>query len=157
MMYKFTGFTEKANVALNRAIEKAEELGHTYIGSEHLLLGLLAEEGGVAYAALTAAKADADAVEDLIRSTIGIGSPTVLTANDFTPRCKNIIMNLSVAQARAAGQSYVGTEHLLAALLKETDSAAVTILRELNVSVQDVQANLAKAMSGASYKCPSDA
>ena len=157
MMYKFTGFTEKANVALNRAIEKAEELGHTYIGSEHLLLGLLAEEGGVAYAALTAAKADADAVEDLIRSTIGIGSPTVLTANDFTPRCKNIIMNLSVAQARAAGQSYVGTEHLLAALLKETDSAAVTILRELNVSVQDVQANLAKAMSGGSYKSPSDA
>ena len=85
MMYKFTGFTEKANAALNRAIEKAEELGHTYIGSEHLLLGLLSEEGGVAYAALTAAKASADTVEDLIRSTIGIGSPTVLTANDFTP------------------------------------------------------------------------
>ena len=157
MMYKFTGFTEKANVALNRAIEKAEELGHTYIGSEHLLLGLLAEEGGVAYAALTAAKASAESVEDLIRSTIGIGSPTVLTANDFTPRCKNIIMNLAVQQARAMGQSYVGTEHLLAALLKESDSAAVTILRELNVPLQDVQANLAKAMSGGSYKSPTDA
>ena len=157
MMYKFTGFTEKANAALNHAIEKAEQLGHTYIGSEHLLLGLLAEPGGVAYAALTEAKADAQAVEDLIRTSIGIGAPTVLTQNDFTPRCKHIIMNLAVAQARAMGHSYVGTEHLLFALLHESDSAAVAILRELNVSLQDVQNNIVKAMSGAgSYKSPAE-
>ena len=157
MMYKFTGFTEKANAALNHAIEKAEQLGHTYIGSEHLLLGLLAEPGGVAYAALTEAKADAESVEDLIRTSIGIGAPTVLTQNDFTPRCKHIIMNLAVAQARAMGHSYVGTEHLLVALLHESDSAAVAILRELNVSLQDVQNNIVKAMSGAgSYKSPAE-
>ncbi|MBQ7546921.1 MAG: ATP-dependent Clp protease ATP-binding subunit, partial [Clostridia bacterium] len=156
-MYKFTGFTEKANAALNHAIEKAEQLGHTYIGSEHLLLGLLAEPGGVAYAALTEAKADAESVEDLIRTSIGIGAPTVLTQNDFTPRCKHIIMNLAVAQARAMGHSYVGTEHLLVALLHESDSAAVAILRELNVSLQDVQNNIVKAMSGAgSYKSPAE-
>ena len=157
MMYKFTGFTEKANAALNHAIEKAEQLGHTYIGSEHLLLGLLAEPGGVAYAALTEAKADAESVEELIRSSVGIGAPTVLTQNDFTPRCKHIIMNLAVAQARAMGHSYVGTEHLLFALLRESDSAAVAVLRELNVSLQDVQNNLVKAMSGAgSYKSPAE-
>ncbi|MDD6061990.1 MAG: ATP-dependent Clp protease ATP-binding subunit, partial [Oscillospiraceae bacterium] len=152
-MYKFTGFTEKANAALNAAIEKAEEMGHTYIGSEHLLLGLLNEQGGVALSALSAAKITADSVENMIRNTVGIGVPTILSPNDFTPRCKHIIMDVAIAQARAMGHSYVGTEHLLFALLKETDSAAVTILRELGASVQDILTNLTKAMgSGGNYK-----
>ena len=158
MMYKFTGYTEKANTALNAAIDKAERMGHAYIGTEHLLLGLLQETGGVAASALSAAKADADSVEQLIRSTVGIGTPTVLTPNDFTPRCKHIIMDLALSQARAMGQSYVGTEHLLSALLKETDSAAVTILRELDVSVSDVAAALQKSMGSAgSYKSSAEA
>ena len=153
MMYKFTGFTEKANAALNAAIEQAENMGHTYIGSEHLLLGLLNEQGGVALSALSAAKVTADSVEQVIRSTVGIGVPTILSPNDFTPRCKHIIMDVAIAQARAMGHSYVGTEHLLMALLKETDSAAVTILRELGASVQDVLTNLTKAMgNGGNYK-----
>ena len=153
MMYKFTGFTEKANAALNAAIEKAEGMGHTYIGSEHLLLGLLNEQGGVALSALSAAKITADSVENMIRNTVGIGVPTILSPNDFTPRCKHIIMDVAIAQARAMGHSYVGTEHLLFALLKETDSAAVTILRELGASVQDILTNLTKAMgSGGNYK-----
>ncbi len=157
MMYKFTGFTEKANAALNAAIEKAEQMGHTYIGTEHLLLGLLAEQGGVAADALRQAKADGKQIEELIRSTVGIGSPTVLTPNDFTPRSKHIIMNVAVSGARALGHSYVGTEHLLAALLQESDSAAVTVLRELNVPVQDVRQNLQKAMSGSgNYKTPAE-
>ena len=153
MMYKFTGFTEKANAALNAAIEQAENMGHTYIGSEHLLLGLLNEQGGVALSALSAAKVTADSVEQMIRGTVGIGVPTILSPNDFTPRCKHIIMDVAIAQARAMGHSYVGTEHLLMALLKETDSAAVTILRELGASVQDILTNLTKAMgSGGNYK-----
>ena len=158
MMYKFTGFTEKANAALNTAIEKAEALGHTYIGSEHLLLGLLHEKGGVAETALSGAGITADSAENLLRNTVGIGVPTVLTPNDFTPRCKHIIMDVAVAQARALGHSYVGTEHLLFALLKEGDSAAVAILRELNVSVQDILTGLTKSMSsGGSYKSGADA
>ena len=153
MMYKFTGFTEKANLALNAAIEKAENMGHTYIGTEHLLLGLLQDKGGVAASALSAAKADGAAAEELIRATVGIGSPTVLTPNDFTPRCKHIIMDVANMQAHAMGHSYVGTEHLLSALLKETDSAAVTILRELGVSLTDVSAALQKTLGSAgSYK-----
>ena len=61
-MYKFSGFTEQANAALNTAIESAEQLGHTYIGTEHLLLGLLHEKRGIAADVLSAAKADADRV-----------------------------------------------------------------------------------------------
>ena len=156
MMYKFTGFTEKANAALNAAIDKAEQMGHTYIGTEHLLLGLLSETGGAATDVLRQAKADARQIEELIRATVGIGSPTVLTPNDFTPRCKHIIMDVAVTGARALGHSYVGTEHLLAALLQESDSAAVTVLRELNIPVQDVRQSLQKTMSGGNYKSPAE-
>lgn len=90
-MYRFTGFTQKANEALNNAITAAEDLGHTYVGSEHLLLGLLSENGGMAYTALSARKVTYAEVESIIKSSVGIGSPTVLSPNDFTPRAKNIM------------------------------------------------------------------
>ena len=66
-LYRFTGFTQKANAALNSAVSAAENFGHTYVGSEHILLGLLAESGGMAYTALTAAKVTYDNVEKIIR------------------------------------------------------------------------------------------
>ena len=118
-MYKFTGFTQKANTALNAAIEYAENLGHTYIGSEHLLLGLLSSEGSVAYTALTARNITADNVETAVRNSVGIGTPTVLSPNDFTPRSKNII-ETAVTIARSLGHGYVGTEHLLIAILRDS-------------------------------------
>jgi len=111
-MYKFTGFTEKANTALNIAVETAEDLGHTYIGSEHLLIGLLRDTGGVACVALAGRGVTAAQVEDLMRKTIGVGAPTVLSPADFTPRCKRII-ELAILEARGLGHNYVGTEHLL--------------------------------------------
>ena len=157
MMYKFTGFTEKANAALNSAIEKAEGMGHAYIGSEHLLYGLASENNGVASAALANAGVTAESVENEIKNLVGVGVSTVLSPNDFTPRSKNIIMNSAVTQARAHGHSYVGTEHLLSAILKENDSAAVTILKNLNASVQDMLAEITKAMSsGGGYKSQSE-
>ncbi len=146
MMYKFTGFTEKANIALNSAIERAEEMGHTYIGSEHLLLGLLNEQGGMAAAALGAKKITAEKVEEIIKNSIGIGVPTMLSPNDFTPRCKHIIMNLAISQARALGHSYVGTEHLLAAILSEDDSAAVGIIKELGAAPQEIAEDITKVL-----------
>ena len=157
MMYKFTGFTEKANGALNIAIEKAESMGHAYIGSEHLLLGLASEQGTVSAAALSNAGVNAEDIENVIRDSVGVGVETVLSPNDFTPRSKNIIMNLAVTQARAHGQSYVGTEHLLSAMIKEGDSAAVTILKELGASVQDMLSEVTKAMgNGGGYKSQSE-
>ena len=77
-MYKFTGFTQKANTALNDAIESAENLGHTYIGSEHLLVGLLGVEGSVAHTVLTSKGVTQSSVENTLKTTVGIGTPTVL-------------------------------------------------------------------------------
>ena len=133
-MYKFTGFTEKANRALNSAIEVAENLGHTYIGSEHLLMGIVREDNSTATTLLLSRGVTPQKVEELIRSTVGVGIPTVLTPDDFTPRCKHII-ELSVSLARSENAGYVGTEHLLGAILREGDGCAAYILSELGVSV----------------------
>ena len=132
-MYKFTGFTEKANRALNSAIEVAENLGHTYIGSEHLLMGIVREDNGAATTLLLSRGVTPQRVEELIRSTVGVGIPTVLTPDDFTPRCKHII-ELSVSLARSENSGYVGTEHLLSAILREGDGCAAYILSELGIS-----------------------
>ena len=132
-MYKFTGFTEKANRALNSSVEIAENLGHTYIGSEHLLMGLVREDNGIATKLLSAKGVTFDRLEQLVKSEIGVGIPTVLTPDDFTPRCKNMIQ-VSVSIARRSDAGYVGTEHLLAALLSDDESCAVSLLTELGVS-----------------------
>ncbi len=146
-MYKFTGFTEKANTALNSAIEIAEGLGHTYVGSEHLLAGLLSSDGGVACLALNARGVNAGDVEGVLRSTVGVGTPTVLVPDDFTPRLKYII-ELSIAAARSMGHNYTGTEHLLMSLLKEGSNCAITILGKLGVQASDVLGDVVKAVSG---------
>ncbi len=148
-MYKFTGFTEKANRALNSAIEVAENLGHTYIGSEHLLMGLVREDNGTATALLSARGVSPQKVEELIRSTVGVGIPTVLTPDDFTPRCKHII-ELSISLARGENAGYVGTEHLLSAMLREGDGCAAFILSQLGVSIPLLLDELSNSQSGVS-------
>ncbi len=157
-MYKFTGFTEKANNALNAAITSAENLGHTYVGSEHLLYGLLSEGGGVASAALAARKVTAPAVEELIKSIVGIGSPTVLTPNDFTPRSKHII-DTAILQGKSMGHTYIGTEHILMGIIREGVSAASEILGQLGVSPQDLLNDINRSLgaSGAKPRTPAAA
>ncbi len=148
-MYRFTGFTQKANDALNSAITSAENLGHTYVGSEHILLGLLAESGGMAYTALTARKVTFGEVESILKSSIGIGSPTVLSPNDFTPRSKNII-DTAILQGRSMGHSYIGTEHLLMGIIREGSGAATEILTRLGVQPQDLLTDLTNALGSSS-------
>ncbi|MBR3816744.1 MAG: ATP-dependent Clp protease ATP-binding subunit [Clostridia bacterium] len=131
-MYKFTGFTEKANRALNSAVEIAENMGHTYIGTEHLLAGLVREDNGVATALLIARGISFPLVEKLLRQNIGAGIPTVLTPEDFTPRAKHII-ELSVRAANSDGAGYVGTEHILKAMVQE-DCCGTSILSDSGVS-----------------------
>ena len=126
-MYKFNGFTDKANEALNLAIETAQDFGHTYIGSEHLLIGLLREDSGTAAQILADKGITADRIEEELEQTVGRGSPTVLTPDQFTPRAKRIV-EMSVAAARSTGAALVGTEHLLLAILEEGDNYAVRFL-----------------------------
>ncbi|MBQ1660649.1 MAG: ATP-dependent Clp protease ATP-binding subunit, partial [Clostridia bacterium] len=136
-MYKFNGFTEKANNAINLSIESAQELGHTYVGSEHILLGLLKNGDGAAYTVLEQCGADAEKLEQLIRQEIGTGDKTRLSPEDFTPRTKNALQ-LAVMQAAKLGHNYVGTEHLLIALISDTDSYAVRFLGRMGVRVPDI-------------------
>lgn len=110
-MFKFTGFTEKANKSLNAAVKAAEDLGHTYIGSEHILLGLLSDTSTVAGAVLAAHNITYADIEEELKRSIGVGVPTELQPDDFTPRSKNIL-ETSVAFARQMGQQLVGTEHV---------------------------------------------
>ena len=148
-MYRFTGFTQKANDALNSAITSAENLGHTYVGSEHILLGLLAENGGMAYTALSAKKVTYSEVEAIIKSSMGIGSPTVLSPNDFTPRAKNII-DTAILQGKGMGHSYIGTEHILMGIIREGTGAATEILSRLGVQPQDLLNDLTNALGSSS-------
>ncbi len=147
-MYKFTGFTEKANRALNSAIEVAEDLGHTYIGSEHLLAGLVREDNGAATKLLNEKGVSLANVDTLLRQTVGVGIPTVLTPDDFTPRSKHIVEK-AVVLARNANAGYVGTEHLLLSLLEESDSCACYILSQLGVSLPALRDSINKAAGDA--------
>lgn len=145
-MYKFTGFTQKANVALNSAISFAENLGHTYIGSEHLLYGLISSDSSIAATALSSKGVTADGIENAIRTSVGIGTPTVLSPNDFTPRSKNII-ETAVTAARGMGQSFVGTEHILLALVRDTSCFAVSLLEELGVNTNDISGEISRTFT----------
>ena len=148
MKYNFKGFTEKANTALNLAIESAEAMGHTYIGSEHILLGLCKENSGVACAALSDCGVTADKVEALVRAGNGEGSaPSSLTPEDFTPRTKRVMQNAVMISARS-GSGYVGTEHLLVALISDRDSYAIRYLAELGADPRTVADALGNKMGG---------
>ena len=126
-MFRFHGFTLRANEAVNLAIAQAGLLGHTYVGSEHLLLGLLLEGSGAAWAALEQRGVRTQPMLELLVQTVGKGVPTRLAPADFTPRCRKILEQ-ALAEARSAGSPSVGTEHILLALLRERDCYALRFL-----------------------------
>ena len=136
-MYEFKGFTSKANTALNIAVKSAGEMGHNYIGTEHILLGLIKEGSGAAAAALSQAGLKAEELENLIRETSGMSAPVRVTPNDFTPRSKRVMQNALIIASKS-GVSYVGTEHLLLSVMRETDSYAYSFLSQLNVNMNTV-------------------
>lgn len=131
-MYRFNYFTQKASEALNLAIKAAENLGHNYIGSEHILLALVKEGAGVAYSVLDSKGVAAEDIEKFIKNNIGVGNPTRLTPDDFTPRSKRIL-DVAFQIARSMLHSFVDTEHLLLALLREDDSYAVRFLNSVGI------------------------
>ena len=132
-MYKFTGFTESGNNALNYAVEAAENLGHTYIGSEHILLGLLSDNRMISASVLNSKKITLKKAEEQIKNTVGFGMPTSLTPDDITPRCRKIIESaLNMGKNTPSGES--GTQQLLTALLKENQCAGCRIMSSLGVA-----------------------
>lgn len=134
MKYNFNGFTVKANDALNLAITSAEQMGHTYIGSEHILLGLAKVADSVASALLIKNGVTAEKIEEQIKSTVGTGAATTLTPSYFTDRAKKAIETATVG-ASNTGKRLCGTEHLLIGILGEGDNYAIRFIKNLGVDV----------------------
>jgi len=123
---------------LTRAQEEAQRLGHRYIGTEHILLGLVAEEGGVAMRVLQSLDISAEQVRMAVERTVGHGNRQVYTPPALTPRTKRVI-ELAVDEARKLGHHYIGTEHLLLGLVREGEGVAVDVLRRLGASSQRIR------------------
>ncbi len=134
-------FTQKAQNTLNLALSFARELGHSYIGSEHLLLGLVCEKDSIASRLLLARGADAARIRKSIADIAGVGSESFVHASDMTPRARKIIEG-SAAESKRNQSRYIGTEHLLMALLEEKDSVAVRLLESEGIPSEELQKDL---------------
>ena len=145
-MYMFSGFTNKANEALNYAIDIAGELGHSYIGSEHMLLGIIKEGSGVAAKALAEHGIAYESIEKMLKETVGSGAKTTLGPNDFTPRSKRIL-EMAVAASRSLGHNYIGTEHILMAIIGEGESYAVKFMANIEPNVESIYEDCVSSLS----------
>ena len=134
MKYNFSGFTGKGNEALNNAILAAERFGHTFVGSEHLLLGILMTGSSVANSILAEFKVTLSEVERLVAETVGRGIPTKLSPEHLTPRAKRVVEN-AIAGTKQLGKDAVGTEHILIGILGEGDNYAIRFMSELGVDI----------------------
>ena len=121
-------FTPGAEEALRLSQEAAGELGHGYVGTEHLLLGLIREEEGIAHAVLTESGLTGDIIVEIIKRSIGAGLPGGNPAQGLTPRAKRVV-EIAMEDSMRGGCNFVGTEHLLAGILREGNNMAVRILR----------------------------
>ncbi len=141
MQYRFKGFTEKANTALNLSIRAAQAFGHTYVGTEHLLLGLLREGTGVAAVVLGNYGVTVPQYEKKLIEGQSVGAFTYVTPQDFSPRTK-AVLERAEAEAERMQYGYVGTEHILMALLKDGNSSAVRYLVGMGVQPQQIEKGL---------------
>ena len=143
MMYRFTNRAERA---IELAGQIAAELGHNYIGTEHLLAGLIREGNGLAYKILNEYGITEEKVVGLIDGLIGTAEALDEVPKGFTPRTKRVI-ELSFMEAKKLNNNFIGTEHLLLALMKEGDSVASRIVGELGVDVQKMFSDLIKTLT----------
>lgn len=139
-------FTEKAEKAITYSQDSAMQLGHNYVGTEHLLLGLVKEGTGVAARVLQGQGITEEKVLKEIEELIGRGEETGEQPLGFTPRTKRVL-ELSFKEARRLGQNYIGTEHLLLGIMKEGESVAVRILIDLSVEPQKLINEVAKILT----------
>ncbi|MFQ6058890.1 MAG: ATP-dependent Clp protease ATP-binding subunit, partial [Anaerolineae bacterium] len=139
-------FTERARRVLMLAQEEAKRLHHNYIGTEHLLLGLVQEQSGVAARVLRDLGVSPYQVRRIIEDTVGRGQHMIMgRTSGLTPRTKRVI-ELAVDEARRMGHHYIGTEHLLLGLIREGDGLAVNVLRDLGVDLNMVRAQTTRAI-----------
>ncbi len=142
-------FTQKAQNTLNNALRFAAEMGHTYIGSEHILLALAAETDSVSGKLLADKGVTVEKLREEIAAVAGLGNAGSVSPADMTPRTKRIIEG-SAMEAVRGGQSYIGTEHLLLSLLSERDAVGVKLLEGLGLSPDELRREISALLGSGS-------
>ena len=141
-------FTPRAEEALRLAQEAAEDMGHGYVGSEHLLLGLLREEEGIAHRVLEENGLTDELVCDILHRSVGTGVSGAAPSQGLTPRAKSAV-ELAVSEAARTGAGYIGTEHLLMGLLREGNNMALRILRTVGIDPKKLYSAVVKKLNEA--------
>jgi excisionase family DNA binding protein len=148
---RFDKFTRRAQTVLTLAQEEARRLNHNYIGTEHLLLGMIREGEGVAAKVLANLGVDLNRVRSGVESIIGRGDRTVQGQVGLTPRAKKV-MELAVDEARRLGHHYIGTEHLLLGLIREGDGIAAGVLESLGVQLETARNEMMRVLEDTTYR-----
>ena len=152
MAEKFDKFTDRARKVLTLAQEEAQRFNHNYIGTEHLLLGLVREGDGVAAKVLANMGVQLPKVRSAVEFIIGRGESMIMGEIGLTPRAKKVI-ELAVDEARRLNHHYIGTEHLLLGLVREGEGVAAGVLESLGVNLEKVRAQVMQVVSqSASYQ-----
>jgi ATP-dependent Clp protease ATP-binding subunit ClpA len=144
----FERFTDRARRVVVLAQEEARLLNHNYIGTEHLLLGLIHEGEGVAAMALGQLNLSLDAVRVRVEEAIGEGQAPPMGHIPFTPRAKKVL-ELSLREAQQLHHNYIGTEHILLGLIREGEGVAAQVLQELGADLSRVRQQVVQLLSGA--------
>ena len=149
----FERFTDRARRVVVLAQEEAKMLNHNYIGTEHILLGLIHEGEGVAAKALESLGVSLDAVRERVQDIIGQGQQQPTGHIPFTPRAKKVL-ELSLREALQLGHNYIGTEHILLGLIREGEGVAAQVLVQLGADLNKVRQQVIQLLSGYQGKEP---
>jgi ATP-dependent Clp protease ATP-binding subunit ClpC len=143
----FERFTDRARRVVVLSQEEARRLNHNYIGTEHVLLGLLQEEEGIAARVLTSLGVSFDGARDLVKDIIGPGTGAPSDHMPFTPRAKKVL-ELSLREALQLGHDHIDTEHLLLGLLREGEGVAAQVIVRLGAELDQVRGAVIRALEG---------
>ena len=149
-------FTPRAEEVLRLSQEAAEEMGHGYVGSEHLLLGLIREEEGIAHRVLSEYGVTDEMVCDVLQRSVGKGLSGTAPSQGLTPRAKSVV-ELAVSEAARMGSSYIGTEHLLMGILREGGNMALRILRTMGVDPKKMYSSIVQKLNDTPHTVTSGA
>ena len=143
-------FTQRAQSALTKAQEAAQEMGHSYVGTEHILLGIARESEGLGAKVLHDNGLDEELITELIEKFVGRGAPGI-PAQGLTPNAKRVV-ELAIMCANQIGHSFIGTEHLLMALLREPDCAATRLIASTGADVNKLYTDIVDIFRSSDYR-----
>ena len=146
MASRFEKFSERARRVLSLAQEEAQRFNHNYIGTEHILLGLVRETDGVAAKILSSLGVELGKVRSAVEFIIGRGERPAQSEIGLTPRAKKVV-ELAVDEARRLNHSYIGTEHLLLGLVREGEGIAAGVLESLGVNLERVRGETTRILA----------